>query len=73
MQWPHKKKSTTNPCSQSLCVCFFSFQGDSGGPVQINHSTVSCMYTILGVTSFGKICGTEGVPGKSSELSKIKS
>lgn len=60
------KKSTSNPCSQSLrvCVCLLSLQGDSGGPVQIYHSSVSCMYTIVGVTSFGKVCGTEGVPGK---------
>lgn len=44
-------------------VFFFSLQGDSGGPAQIYHSSVSCMYTIVGVTSFGKVCGTEGVPG----------
>lgn len=73
MQWPHKKKINPKPLFTIIMCVFFSFQGDSGGPVQINHSTVSCMYTILGVTSFGKICGTEGVPGKSSELSKIKS
>lgn len=42
-------------------VCLF--KGDSGGPIQTYHPSVSCMYTIQGVTSFGKICGTEGVPG----------
>lgn len=45
-----------------MCCSIFS-QGDSGGPIQTNHGHVSCMYTIEGVTSFGKVCGTKGVPG----------
>lgn len=37
--------------------------GDSGGPIQIFNSDVECMYTIVGVTSFGSIyCGAIGVP-----------
>lgn len=56
--------------SLSVCACLFSLQGDSGGPVQIYHSSVSCMYSIVGVTSFGKICGTEGVPGKVKSVIK---
>ncbi|XP_037035178.1 serine protease snake-like [Bradysia coprophila] len=40
-----------------------SCQGDSGGPLQIYHSTHSCSYTVVGVTSFGKACGTIGTPG----------
>lgn len=31
-------------------------QGDSGGPIQINHPYNTCQYTIAGVTSFGKQC-----------------
>ncbi|XP_055327030.1 venom protease-like [Sitodiplosis mosellana] len=38
-------------------------QGDSGGPIQTYHARVSCMYTLVGVTSFGKVCGTQGTPG----------
>lgn len=38
-------------------------QGDSGGPIQIYHETHFCMYTIVGVTSFGKVCGIAGSPG----------
>lgn len=34
-------------------------QGDSGGPIQINHPYNTCMYTISGVTSFGKKCSYE--------------
>ncbi|XP_063907489.1 serine protease snake-like [Zophobas morio] len=38
-------------------------QGDSGGPLQIYHigDKISCMYDIVGVTSFGKGCA--GSPG----------
>jgi secreted trypsin-like serine protease len=38
--------------------------GDSGGPLQIFHPNVSCMYTQVGITSFGLAhCGSEGIPG----------
>ncbi|XP_026744326.1 serine protease snake-like [Trichoplusia ni] len=30
--------------------------GDSGGPIQIKNKNVHCMYTIIGVSSFGKPC-----------------
>lgn len=35
-------------------------QGDSGGPIQINHPYNTCMYTISGITSFGKKCSYAG-------------
>ncbi|CAH4036014.1 unnamed protein product [Pieris brassicae] len=38
-------------------------QGDSGGPLQIKHRQISCMYTIIGITSFGRACGVIGQPG----------
>jgi len=38
-------------------------QGDSGGPIQIFDPSEYCMYQIVGVTSFGIMCGTPGVPG----------
>lgn len=36
-----------------------------GGPLQIyNTNNITCMYTIIGVTSFGAgACGTQGIPG----------
>lgn len=34
------------------------FQGDSGGPLQITSDDNQCLYYIIGVTSFGKGCGT---------------
>lgn len=36
-------------------------QGDSGGPLQ-NYRSVEDMYGIVGVTAFGKACGTINVP-----------
>lgn len=32
-------------------------QGDSGGPLQTVLKEPYCMYSIIGVTSFGKFCG----------------
>ena len=44
---------------------YFSCGGDSGGPIQTNNTRdITCMYTIVGVTSFGAgACGTKGIPG----------
>lgn len=34
-----------------------------GGPLQIFNNNVECMYTIVGVTSFGsRYCGYIGIP-----------
>lgn len=38
-------------------------QGDSGGPLQIYHRSIECMYSIVGVTSFGIGCGLDNQPG----------
>lgn len=37
-------------------------QGDSGGPLQYVLEDVHCMYSIIGVTSFGKFCGFSNSP-----------
>ncbi|XP_015112762.1 serine protease snake [Diachasma alloeum] len=36
--------------------------GDSGGPLQI-YNVETCMHVIVGITSFGKLCGTPDFPG----------
>ena len=41
-------------------------EGDSGGPLQVSHSSY-CIHTVLGVTSFGKGCGI--VPGVYTRVS----
>ncbi|XP_014219961.1 venom protease-like [Copidosoma floridanum] len=37
-------------------------QGDSGGPLMVKSDSYKCMYDIVGVTSFGKLCGSV-IPG----------
>ncbi|XP_033207433.1 serine protease snake-like isoform X2 [Belonocnema kinseyi] len=37
-------------------------QGDSGGPLVIYNQNHFCMYTVVGVTSIGKLCGSN-IPG----------
>ncbi|RVE41548.1 hypothetical protein evm_013802 [Chilo suppressalis] len=51
--------------NQSKDTC----QGDSGGPLQIKNKKIKCMYTIVGVTSFGKACGMVGDPGIYTRVS----
>lgn len=46
--------------SDKLCVIFsICTQGDSGGPLQTNHTTKDNIFFIVGVTSFGKNCGSQ--------------
>ncbi|CAH2062117.1 unnamed protein product, partial [Iphiclides podalirius] len=44
-------------------------QGDSGGPLQLSAGRINCMYTIVGVTSFGNECGSPGMPGVYTRVS----
>ncbi|KAK1122667.1 hypothetical protein K0M31_009110 [Melipona bicolor] len=37
-------------------------QGDSGGPLSIFNTDYYCMYNLIGITSFGIVCG-ENIPG----------
>lgn len=46
---------------------FGFFKGDSGGPLQIKKEKYDCMYSIVGITSFGKSCGI--VPGLYTKVS----
>lgn len=39
-----------------------SCQGDSGGPLQ-SPNTNGVLFNVVGVTSFGKVCGVSNVPG----------
>ncbi|XP_068625833.1 trypsin-1-like [Battus philenor] len=63
--------ATTQICyggkDQSKDTC----QGDSGGPLQIKNRQIKCMYTILGITSFGRDCGSVGVPGVYTKVSSF--
>ncbi|XP_067012932.2 venom protease [Anabrus simplex] len=43
--------------------------GDSGGPLQYQRSSPYCMYTVLGVTSFGNRCGKPDFPSIYTRVS----
>lgn len=36
--------------------------GDSGGPIQLPHDNLHCMYKIYGITSLGLSCGNQNIP-----------
>lgn len=44
-------------------------QGDSGGPIQIMAQGNSCIYYVIGITSFGKSCAVSNAPGVYTKVS----
>ncbi|XP_011863984.1 PREDICTED: uncharacterized protein LOC105559932 [Vollenhovia emeryi] len=42
-------------------------QGDSGGPLLVNNEAHKCMFTVVGVTSLGRLCGI--IPGVYTRVS----
>ncbi|XP_055849534.1 venom protease-like isoform X3 [Episyrphus balteatus] len=53
----------TQICAGSKQAMKDTCQGDSGGPLQTVHPNHPCMYSIIGITSYGQGCGTIGYPG----------
>lgn len=54
--------------NHQLCVGYMNggkdtCQGDSGGPLQIVLRDPYCMYSVIGVTSYGRLCGYANTPG----------
>lgn len=45
-------------------------QGDSGGPLQVVLAEPYCMYSIVGIVSFGKFCGFANQPAIYTRVSK---
>jgi secreted trypsin-like serine protease len=45
------------------------FQGDSGSPIQVTSKNNRCLFYIMGITSFGKKCGDEGLPAVYTRVS----
>ncbi|XP_069686627.1 serine protease snake-like isoform X2 [Periplaneta americana] len=46
-------------------------QGDSGGPIQITRQGNQCIFSIIGVTSFGKFCAAQNAPGVYTRVSSF--
>uniref|UniRef100_A0A8W7NTC6 Peptidase S1 domain-containing protein n=1 Tax=Anopheles atroparvus TaxID=41427 RepID=A0A8W7NTC6_ANOAO len=61
-QYLHNRAVKQGVQSTQLCVGDLvtgkdTCQGDSGGPLQVTRDENQCIYYIIGVTSFGKVCG----------------
>ncbi|CAD7092799.1 unnamed protein product [Hermetia illucens] len=56
-------REETQLCAGSRTAMKDTCKGDSGGPLQVYHSNLYCMYTVIGVTSFGITCGNINIPG----------
>ncbi|XP_026275392.2 serine protease snake-like [Frankliniella occidentalis] len=45
-------------------------QGDSGGPLQVTSRDNQCVFHVVGITSFGKVCAARNSPGVYTRVSK---
>lgn len=36
--------------------------GDSGGPIFVQHPRFNCLKVLIGITSYGRVCGSRGQP-----------
>lgn len=53
-------------CALNVLKSADTCQGDSGGPIQMIKDE---QYFIVGITSFGKGCGSPGIPGIYTRVS----
>lgn len=56
-------------CAGELAGGKDTCQGDSGGPLQTVLASPFCMYSVVGVTSFGKFCAYANAPAIYSRVS----
>lgn len=68
---PNGINADSQMCAGSRLEIKDTCNGDSGGPLQIYHKDISCMFKIVGVTSFGQGCGVIGVPGVYTRVSNF--
>lgn len=59
---PHQKLINSMICAGYLPGGKDTCQGDSGGPLQTVLEKPYCMYSLVGVTSYGKFCGFKNSP-----------
>ncbi|XP_034102949.1 serine protease snake [Drosophila albomicans] len=52
----------TQFCAGSINGNGDTCNGDSGGPIFVQHPNYNCLKILLGVTSYGRICGKQGLP-----------
>lgn len=61
-QLEHKIDVRTQLCAGSRSSSSDTCYGDSGGPVFVQHPQYSCLKQVIGVTSYGLVCGVQGLP-----------
>ncbi|XP_039481534.1 serine protease snake [Drosophila santomea] len=58
----HKIDVRTQLCAGSRNTSADTCYGDSGGPVFVQHPIYSCLKQVVGITSYGLVCGVQGLP-----------
>ncbi|KAF2897065.1 hypothetical protein ILUMI_09110 [Ignelater luminosus] len=66
---PNGIDDNTQICAGGINESKDTCQGDSGGPLQIKNPSNSKQYYVIGVTSFGKGCGIQNIPGVYTRVS----
>ncbi|XP_023165208.2 trypsin-3 [Drosophila hydei] len=55
-------ETRTQFCAGSINGIGDTCNGDSGGPIFVQHPRYNCLKLLIGITSYGSICGTRGRP-----------
>ncbi|KAH8308706.1 hypothetical protein KR059_000995 [Drosophila kikkawai] len=58
----HKIDVRTQLCAGSRSSSGDTCYGDSGGPVFVQHPVYTCLKQVIGITSYGIVCGVQGLP-----------
>ncbi|EDX07378.1 serine protease snake [Drosophila simulans] len=58
----HKIDVRTQLCAGSRYTSADTCYGDSGGPLFVQHPNYSCLKQVIGITSYGLVCGVRGLP-----------
>ncbi|XP_029342707.1 serine protease Hayan isoform X2 [Acyrthosiphon pisum] len=56
-------------CAGDLAGGHDTCLGDSGGPLVVKSEKNACVFNLIGITSFGKLCATENSPGVYTKVS----
>ncbi|KAJ8707530.1 hypothetical protein PYW08_010782 [Mythimna loreyi] len=63
--YDHEKQMCYGHHTKIIDTC----EGDSGGPLQYNQDHIRCLFSVVGVTSYGKNCGILGSAGMYTRVS----
>ncbi|KAH8401588.1 hypothetical protein KR009_006725 [Drosophila setifemur] len=55
-------ESRTQFCAGSMNSEADTCNGDSGGPIFVQHPLYPCLKQVIGVVSYGLVCGSQGLP-----------